>query len=61
MPEGRLSFFRFVQTGTAGAAVRAAMTGLAMIVSPFSSLRTGHEGQAKGRKLPKSIALAESV
>jgi hypothetical protein len=60
MPEVGLAFFgRSVQTCNAGTTFLAAITGLAMVISPFSSLELDTKGQAKGRNLAKPKYRAE--
>ena len=55
MLKGTPAFFgRFVQTCSAGTVFLAAITGLAMIFSPFCSLELAINGQANGRKPTKS-------
>ena len=62
MPGGALAFLgRFVQTCNVGPAFLATITGLAIVISPFSSLELTTKAQAKGRNLPKSPSLFKQL
>jgi hypothetical protein len=63
IPEaGRALIGRFGHTGKTGAAVRVTMTGLAIVVLPQLLVSfQPNKGQAKGRNLAESKALAELV